>query len=532
MRFSGLWRRPLMPLQEQLAAVSADALSPEAWSKFDSVAALAVDVKETDSVLALARKLLSLNPVKPEKKSWIGIFRALRYVEVESGSVLVYENADAIADSKKRFNYDQFLLKMTGGVVPMTLRRPASQGWPILHFVNQAAEASVLEGDVSEAALEALREHASTVCEEVLEKVSEKILEHDPASHIRLAQLLAHPSMNSGEFGSRQLRGVRAGVAVGHRVVNKIPPSWTALIVQGLNELYTKPCGADLLESTRTLVTVVEEQLAAQQWELEEGVEYEYRLEMLVALLRCHRMENSTAEFLAAIDELTACFAFTCTSLRPHVEKLAAMCEQLFDNGDDRTLLASIIQLLRTIVDLRPRERAGNIMDGPTAAAFQQAHKTVINVLAQVGGDSNDVLLSEAYWIIVSHKYHGLSVTPELLHPLMDAMSNRGDGRVFNLADACAFFSGNKLDPQMIASLFRACRVAGDHHRAKTLLQLLKDLVPGYLSHAPAEIVDDLEMLKVLPERHGHMFDDLQEDPPSLPPLPYASSSVGSDATA
>jgi hypothetical protein len=234
------------------------------------------------------------------------------------------------------------------------------------------------------------------------------------------------------------------------------------------------------------------------------------------------------------------------------VERLAALCEQLCDNADDQTLKADIIRLLRNIVELRPRERAGHTVDGPTAAAFQEAHKVVINTLSQIAmsdaatatttatpaeegsgssaaSSSSDVLLSEAYWIVVSHKFHGLDVTAELLRNLMEALASRGDGRVFNLADACAMYANNQLDPPMIAALFRACRVAGDHHRAKTLLDLLKDLVPGYVATASPGIVRDLQVLKVLPAREGHLFDEMSasQPPPPLAPLPSSGVDEG-----
>ena len=513
LRRSFSWRAALMPLHQQLSQISADAAGDtEAWAKFDQVAALAIDVKETDSLLALARRLIAVNPSKPTEKSWISIFQALRFVEIESGSVTVFQHADRAA--AKKFSYDQFILKMAGGIVPMSMRRPSSRGMPILEFAEQAVTMSALSSGVTDALLAAMKEHAGTVCLQVLERVSTMVLLHDIEAHVKLAQILALPSMNAPlPGGQEKFRGLRAGINVGLAMDGTLPPSWAALLMQGLNELYTTSCGADLLEVTKSLVTNCERQLAAKQWSLDEGVDYEYRLEMLVALLRCNRLENAPSEFLASADELSLTFDFTCSSLRPLVERLAAMCEQLFDSRDDRALVSAIVGLLRKIVDLRPRDGG---VDSSTTAAFQEAHKMVISAFAATAGD-DDALLSEAYWIVVAHKFHGLQITSEVLLPLVDAMSSKGDGRVFNLADACVVYSKNKLDQPIVEALFRTCRVAGDHHRAKTLLQLLKDVVPGYLSKAPAEVYDHLVTLKVVPPRCSHLFDGSDVDPPVLP---------------
>lgn len=146
---------------------------------------------------------------------------------------------------------------------------------------------------------------------------------------------------------------------------------------------------------------------------------------------------------------------------------------------------------------------AGQSMDPTSRRIMQAAHERVIRVLC----DSLDAdRINEAYGITVAHKYHGLVITKEVIKPLLTTMSRRGDCRVFNLVDVCVLYSDSTVDMECIACLFRACAVAGDHYRARTLLELLEDIVPGFLVKAPAEVRESLKDLRVLPPEPMHLF--------------------------
>ena len=144
------------------------------------------------------------------------------------------------------------------------------------------------------------------------------------------------------------------------------------------------------------------------------------------------------------------------------------------------------------------------------------AHKLVISALLS-RGRKEDVDL--AYQLVIIHKYHGLSVDVQLVNMLGEKLCETGDSRMFNLVDACALFSGNKLDLKTIELMFRACVVAGDHHRARTLYGILRDSIPGVSSKLSAASVVALTSLKVLPRRE-HLFTSLSAEVPCIPKQP------------
>lgn len=187
-----------------------------------------------------------------------------------------------------------------------------------------------------------------------------------------------------------------------------------------------------------------------------------------------------------------------------------------------------LITSLRNLVDLRPRQRAigttsydegedsetdvlnaerkdhiSSKMDEYSQKVLQRAHEEVITVLCASNELEN---LNEAYSIIISHKYHGLIVTKEVIKPLLRAFARRGDGRAFNLVDLCVLYSNQTVDMDVFSCLFRVCAVNGDHHRAKTMLKLLEETIPGFLIKAPANITQDLQALKVLAYEPAHLF--------------------------
>lgn len=273
---------------------------------------------------------------------------------------------------------------------------------------------------------------------------------------------------------------------------------------------------------------------------LPESYRHDVCAELSLATLRALRVEAATPdEFLrSSMDVVDRCSP----SMAMEGELLSGKVDlfNYFDlNGESRAALyEDLTTSLRQLVELRPRAiaesssssssiagvgKADNdegeaneesddrftwspkrcAMDATSQRIMQRAHEQVIRVLC----DSLDTArIDEAYGIVVSHKYHGLIVTKEVIEPLLRVMSRRGDCRVFNLVDLCVLYSNSVVDMSAVTYLFRACAVAGDHYRAQTLLQLLKEVVPGFLIKAPAEVKELLKELKVLPPDPLQLF--------------------------
>ena len=102
-----------------------------------------------------------------------------------------------------------------------------------------------------------------------------------------------------------------------------------------------------------------------------------------------------------------------------------------------------------------------------------------------------------------------------MMLPMLKILSPLGDSRVFNAIDVCTLFSGCSVTDEVLAEAFKTCAAAGDHHRARQLVQLLKNDVPGVLSKLPKDGIDALVYLGVvkgLPNTFFNSGDDNQED--------------------
>lgn len=203
---------------------------------------------------------------------------------------------------------------------------------------------------------------------------------------------------------------------------------------------------------------------------------------------------------------------------------------EVFDLDKEKQVAVykDLINSLRNLVDLRPKqqgttnmnfseggeynnemideewkEHASCKLDAYSQKILQRAHEEAITVLCA----SDDLeYLNEAYSIIISHKYHSLIVTKEVIKPLLRAFARRGDGRAFNLVDLCVLYSNQTVDMDVFSCLFHVCAVNGDHYRARTMLKLLEETIPGFLLKAPESIKQDLQYLKVLPYEPAHLF--------------------------
>lgn len=253
-----------------------------------------------------------------------------------------------------------------------------------------------------------------------------------------------------------------------------------------------------------------------------------YRLAICELLLSVMRDESvSPDRFLReAMEVVERCPP----SMAIEAELLSAKVQllEVFDlDKDGKTAVyKDLLISLRNLVDLRPRQSGDSIEDYPSSGVvdgsladlmdgqlyhldpasqlvMQRAHEEVITVFSE---SEDDIFLNEAYGIIISHKYHGLVITRSIIKPLLKAFARRGDGRVFNLVDLCVLYSNNTIDVEILGYLFQTCAVNGDYYRARTLLKLLEDSIPGFLLKATEDIKEHLRTLNILPFEDQHLF--------------------------
>ncbi|KPI86118.1 hypothetical protein ABL78_4810 [Leptomonas seymouri] len=152
---------------------------------------------------------------------------------------------------------------------------------------------------------------------------------------------------------------------------------------------------------------------------------------------------------------------------------------------------------------------ASAVLDAATQGILQRAHGDVITAFCSA---HKDEWTNEAYNILVTHKYNGVKITKELILPVLEVFCRRGDCRAFNLVDLCVLYSNQSVDMNTIALLFRTCAAAGDRYRAQTFLQLLNDVIPGFLVKCPASVRESLQELKLLDPPPRHLFVSAEDD--------------------
>lgn len=262
--------------------------------------------------------------------------------------------------------------------------------------------------------------------------------------------------------------------------------------------------------------------------ELQQEKEAEIRLLMLETLIVAMRREAPSPDtFLREAMKLMERHP---SSMAIEAELLTAKAQLLeafeLDEEGKATVYTDLLESLRNLVEMRPRGYASGesdsaagglvdsslsdllnssqvMLDDATQSIMQRAHGEVISVFSS---SQEEKFLNEAYGIIISHKYHGLAITKELIKPLLSAFARNGDGRVFNLVDLCVLYSNNTVDLEVLASLFETCAKNGDYYRARALLQLLEETVPGFLIKAGEEIHEPLKALGILPRDSRHLF--------------------------
>ncbi|KPA83721.1 hypothetical protein ABB37_01969 [Leptomonas pyrrhocoris] len=269
-----------------------------------------------------------------------------------------------------------------------------------------------------------------------------------------------------------------------------------------------------------------------------------------LALLRALRIEESAPDAylrraLEVVDRVPASMAIEGELIAGKVRLLDLDSDAVDEDG--RTAIYNdLLTSLRSLVEMRPRfarhggtgpssdgdagERSGGEgtntnergeedaddggadpvrVDAVTQGILQRAHADVITALCAA---HKDEWSNEAYNILVTHKYNGVKITKELILPVLEVFSRRGDCRAFNLVDLCVLYSNESIDMRTIALLFRTCAAAGDHYRAETFLQLLSEIIPGFLVRCPASVKESLQELKLLDPLPRHLFVSAEED--------------------
>ncbi|KAG5511228.1 hypothetical protein JKF63_07170 [Porcisia hertigi] len=262
------------------------------------------------------------------------------------------------------------------------------------------------------------------------------------------------------------------------------------------------------------------------------------------ALLRALRIEEASPDAylrraLEVMDRVPASMAIEGELIAGKVRLLELDSDTLDEEG--RTAIyADLLTSLRSLVEMRPRftrrnngslsvadaasdsapsEGGGDDddegygeqlrVDAATQAILQRAHVEVITAFCAA---HEEEWSNEAYSILVAHKYHGIKITNDLIRPVLEVFSRRGDCRVFSLIDLCVLYSHAPIDMHTIALLFRTCAAAGDHFRARTFLQLLGDIIPGFLVKCPASVKESLRELRVLDHPPRHLFVSTEDD--------------------
>jgi hypothetical protein len=206
------------------------------------------------------------------------------------------------------------------------------------------------------------------------------------------------------------------------------------------------------------------------------------RIRAILEVSRLPRPDASAVDavFMRHCTELGADIAPSLKTRAVHVEAVASLC------------LNTAVDVLKRTVSEMPRMKSSQ-SDG---AAIAEMHVPVVHGLCSRGSSTD---LADAYALINAHKYYGLSVTSELVLPLVQRFGANGDSRAFNLVDVCTLFSGGTICIHTVAALIECSAVAHDHHRARLLLELLREEVPGVVSLLPVQSSSQLCGVKVLP---------------------------------
>ncbi|CBZ23583.1 conserved hypothetical protein [Leishmania mexicana MHOM/GT/2001/U1103] len=258
------------------------------------------------------------------------------------------------------------------------------------------------------------------------------------------------------------------------------------------------------------------------------------------ALLRALRTEEAAPDAylrraLEVVDRVPTSMAIEGELISGKV-RLLELDSDTVDEEGRAAIYADLLTSLRSLVEMRPRFSRHNganhaaaastpsdggggeedegdgeqlRLDAATQAILQRAHADVITAFCAA---HTEEWSNEAYNILVAHKYHGVKITNDLIRPVLEVFSRRGDCRVFSLVDLCVLYSNESIDMHTIALLFRTCAAAGDHYRARTFLQLVNEIIHGFLVKCPASVKESLQELKLLDPPPRHLFVSTEDD--------------------
>lgn len=279
--------------------------------------------------------------------------------------------------------------------------------------------------------------------------------------------------------------------------------------------------------------------------QLADGEAGQLREALVAAQLRALRLEIAAPDAylrraLGVVDRVPTSMAIEGELIAGKVRLLDLDSDTVDDEGR-AAIYADLLTSLRNLVEMRPRlaqtdssNAAGGAssmaaaaagdsgtgeeedtdgeqvrLDAATQALLQRAHADVITAFCAAHSEEWS---NEAYNILVAHKYNGVKITNDLIRPVVDVFSRRGDCRVFSLVDLCVLYSNEPVDMHTIALLFRTCAAAGDHFRARTFLQLLSEVIPGFLVKCPSTVREALQELKLLDPPPRHLFVSTEDE--------------------
>ncbi|KAK7201434.1 hypothetical protein NESM_000206100 [Novymonas esmeraldas] len=259
------------------------------------------------------------------------------------------------------------------------------------------------------------------------------------------------------------------------------------------------------------------------------------------ALLRALRLEVHAPDAylrraLEVVDRVPSSMAIEGELISGKV-RLLELDSDALDGEGRAAIYADLLTSLRSLVEMRPRVVGSSTtggaatlvgdgdgdgggddeeadaeqtrVDAATQSILQRAHADVLTAFCAA---HTEEWSSEAYGILVAHKYHGVKVTNALMRPVLEAFSRRGDCRVFSLVDLCVLYCGEPIDMHTIGLLLRTCASAGDHYRARTFLQLLNEIIPGFLVKRPASVTESLQELRLVDRPPPHLFVTTEDD--------------------
>ncbi|KAG8344549.1 hypothetical protein ERJ75_000828500 [Trypanosoma vivax] len=582
----------------------------ELWEQVLSVGKSAHALKETDSLLSVVFHLLR-RKLYPSPNTAAAIWPALvrdlvPYSDIEACSVLAYpgvpepldETSDAPCCSTHTGAGDdppneppllwptRDTLLLTGGVIPLSARLPCSDGASLSLLLNAFCECfeapvenkgeavgKAIMGEMCTTVLSALRSIAATVLLTESSPVTSALVRFLRLIAMRSADGTDGKNMEQVEDFAENLADVLSNNAAGARVLVQFILEQHNLFPEELLHLplvriaarsiwhhYKTPDPSfplrECLQRVNDAVDVTFQRNANSNnpLQLQEEEEADLRMLLALSLLRAMRLQAPSPDvFLReAIDIVDNCPSNPQLEYELIAAKIGLLDIFSEDESSCSAIYDDLLQSLRALVELRPREMEGGTHDACTTwrdsgpaentekkkvsqqeerrqrhlkedkdllkRRFQEAHQLVVAAFSR---SLDQERLNQAYIILVAHKYHGLVITSEIANPLLEVLSRRGDCRVFNIVDLCVLYSGSNIDYDTLTCLFRACRVAGDFYRARTLFQLLREMIPGFLLRAPEAIREMLCELKVLEPEPKHLFSDAQ----------LAGTEVGSDTS-